>query len=88
MFFSASLSLRSVNNRCLLGRYSHALWDMVADILTTVTDDFWPNLQLFISGRQDMVKYSIRSGWSRQTAWVDQSEIGRAACREREEAIG
>ncbi|KAJ1198716.1 hypothetical protein NDU88_002555 [Pleurodeles waltl] len=62
MFSSSSLALRSVNTSCLLGRYSHTLWDMVAQVLPQVPEGVRDTLTQAVKDGRDAAKFTIRCG--------------------------
>lgn len=61
MFSLASFALSLANASCLLGHYTHALWDMVGEILSTVSEDLQPLLPQTIQDDLDVARFVIRS---------------------------
>lgn len=61
MFSSASLGLRSVNTACLLGRYTHSMWDTVAQVMPQCPET-WATLSHALAEGRDAAKFAIWCG--------------------------
>lgn len=63
MFSSTSLAVWLVNSACLLGCYSHSLWDTVEQVLSAVQEEAQAMLSQAVADRRDsQVHHSL---WTR-----------------------
>ncbi|KAJ1208811.1 hypothetical protein NDU88_004194 [Pleurodeles waltl] len=56
------LALRSVNTACLLGHYSHPLWDTVAQVLPQIPEEARAIVSQAVKDGGDAAKFTIRCG--------------------------